>query len=303
MSRTIEISLPPERTDELAAELTTADGVTGLSLQRGASLKPPGDILTLHATNEGLEAVQRVIQRHVVGAKISSVMTSEPRSLLSSSGQKQINRETNEASWDEIAALLRRETNVTVNYLLAMLLAGAVAAAGLWSDTVHIVIAAMVIAPGFEPILRAPFGLLGSRGEGVRQGLVATAVGYGVLALGAAISLLILQVIDPSPTALSERQWVGYWSSVQPSSVLIALAAGIAGAAVIAAQRSVLTAGVMIALALIPAIAIAGMAMAVGDLALAGKGLLRWAVDAVCVALGGGGLFVLKRLLQHRGSA
>jgi hypothetical protein len=48
--------------------------------------------------------------------------------------------------------------------------------------------------------------------------------------------------------------------------------------------------------------AIAGMAVVAGDLALAGQGLLRWAADAVCVVLGGGALLLLKRSLQHRGS-
>lgn len=302
MSRTIEISLSPDRTDAVVADLGTTDGVVGLSLQRGASLKPRGDVLTVHTTNEGLEAVRRLLDQHGIGDRGGSVITSEPRSLLSSSDQEEIDRETNEASWEEMSSLLRRETNVTANYVLAMLFAGVVAAAGLWTDTVHIVVGAMVIAPGFEPILRAPFGLMGRRGEGARQGLVSTGIGYAALAFGAAMALLVLQVIAPSPIGLGERHWVGYWSSVQPSSVLIALAAGTAGAAIIAAQRSVLTAGVMIALALVPAMAITGMAAVAGDLALAGKGLLRWVTDAGCVVLGGGALFLLKRSLQHRGS-
>jgi uncharacterized membrane protein len=139
--------------------------------------------------------------------------------------------------------------------------------------------------------------------HGALRGLTATALGYAALAVGAALAVLVLQVIDPSPAALGERHWVRYWSSVQPSSVLIALVAGAAGAVVIASGRSVLTAGVMIALALIPAMAIAGMALAAGDLALAGRGVLRWATDAACVAVAGGAVFLAKRMLQHAGEA
>ena len=89
-----------------------------------------------------------------------TVLTSEPQRLVSPTSQKQIDEETNEASWPEMAALLRRETNVSSNYLMAMFFSGVVAAAGLWSDMLHIVIGAMVIAPGFEPIIRVPFGHL-----------------------------------------------------------------------------------------------------------------------------------------------
>ncbi|MFC4173434.1 hypothetical protein ACFOYU_15425 [Microvirga sp. GCM10011540] len=67
--------------------------------------------------------------------------------------------------------------------------------------------------------------------------------------LGAAATLLVVMLIDASSTSLGHRHWVQYWSSVNPISILVALAAGATGAAIIAAQRSVLTAGVMIALA------------------------------------------------------
>ncbi|WP_372619999.1 DUF389 domain-containing protein [Falsiroseomonas sp.] len=270
-----------------------------MSLQRGASLKPQGDVLTVRVSNDGMEDLCCLLDRHGIGQENGSVMTTEPRSIISSSGQEALDRETNEMAWQEMAYQLRQESNVGGNYVMTMLLAGAVAAAGLWTDTLHIVIGAMVIAPGFEPIIRIPFGLMGRSGDGARQGLVGTALGYAALAIGAALALVVLQAIDPSPVSLGERHWVQYWSSVQPSSVLIALVAGAAGAVTIASGRSVLTAGVMIALALIPAMSIAGMAVAAGDLALAGKGFVRWATDAACVAFSGGGLFMAKRMLQH----
>lgn len=53
------------------------------------------------------------------------MLTSEPRSLVSPQKQSQIDQEGNETSWPEMIALLRRETNVTSNYLMAMFFAGA----------------------------------------------------------------------------------------------------------------------------------------------------------------------------------
>ena len=46
MPRVIEVSVPSEQTDQLVAELRSRDEVLGLRLQRGASLKPPGDVIT-----------------------------------------------------------------------------------------------------------------------------------------------------------------------------------------------------------------------------------------------------------------
>lgn len=301
MSRTIQVSLPQGKTKLLLDELSNSSGVVGISLLRGASLKPSGDLLMINATNEGLKEVLTILAKQDVGRN-GSVLTSEPQSLVSPSSQDQIDQETNEASWPEIAALLRRETNLSSNYLIAMFLSGVIAAAGLWTDTVHIVVGAMVIAPGFEPIIRVPFGVLSRERWSWRQGLSSTAAGYAALIFGAAMALLLLSSLGSSEASLEDRHWVQYWSSVKASSVLIALAAGAAGAAIIAAQRSVLSAGVMIALALIPSASIVGMALASGNLGLAGSGASRWLVDALCVVLGGGLVLSLKRCFQHSGA-
>lgn len=296
MSRSIQVSVPSDKTDGIVDELRCADGVVGISLHRGASIKPPGDVLMIQATNEAFKPIQGRLAK-VIGDS-GSVLTSEPRSLVSPTSQEQIDEETNEASWPEMAALLRRETNISSNYIMAMFFSGVVAAAGLWSDTLHIVIGAMVIAPGFEPIIRVPFGFLAEERRAWSTGLKSTAVGYLALVLGAAAAALIAMLISSTPEGeLGSRYWVQYWSSLNPMSVVIALAASGAGAAIIAAQRSVLTAGVMIALALVPSASIIGMALVSGEPGLAGQAAMRWLVDVGCVVLGGAVVFGAKRML------
>jgi hypothetical protein len=51
MPRTISISVSTERTDEIIYHLRGLDGVVGLAVQRDSSLDPPGDVLTVQATN------------------------------------------------------------------------------------------------------------------------------------------------------------------------------------------------------------------------------------------------------------
>lgn len=188
-----------------------------------------------------------------------------------------------------MATKLRRETNLTVNYLLAMFFAGVIAAVGIWTSTIHLVIGAMVIAPGFEPILRIPFGVLARNGRAWRQGLSATAGGYAAMLIGGALAALVLPFLKDGPP-LRELHWAVYWSSFSATSILVAFCAGAAGAAIIAAHRSVLTAGVMIALALIPTATLTGMALAAGDFALAGRAAVQWLIEATLVAVSGGSI-------------
>lgn len=74
-----------------------------------------------------------------------------------------------------------------------------------------------------------------------------------------------------------------------------------AGALVVATNRSVLTIGVMIALSLVPTAAITGMALVTGDWALSGRGLLRWLIEVGSVALFSTLVFIWKRVqVQQR---
>ena len=57
MHRTIAITVGPSETDALLRHLHALDEVGGLSVERGVSLKPPGDVTTVHALNRGVDAV------------------------------------------------------------------------------------------------------------------------------------------------------------------------------------------------------------------------------------------------------
>lgn len=61
--------------------------------------------------------------------------------------------------------------------------------------------------------------------------------------------------------------------------------AGAAGALLIDTNRAILTAGVMVALALVPGAAIAALAVVSGGLEVAASGALRWAVEVSLVLL------------------
>ena len=300
MPRTFQISCPPDQTDDLIESLKKMDGAIGLTLQRGASLQPPGDLVTVNATNPGAKDVLDEVGRLLGDRDDFSITASEPDYMISSPHFEVLDRETNEASWESVASEFRKESNLEFNFISLMALAGIIAASGLWSDRLQIVIGAMVIAPGFEPLLRLPFGLLMGSRTTVGRGTGALLVGYTALALSAATTLWVLQAVDPSRSSeLASREWIRYWSSFSPSAVVVALGAGAAGAVIVTAGRSILTAGVMIALALVPTMTITGMALAAGEFSLATQAAGRWVVDAVSVIVAGSVVFVAKQALVH----
>ena len=129
MHRTIEIAVPPSYTGELVDELGKLDGVVSLSVVRGASIKPEGDVVTVHALNRGADEVLRLAEAASERGRVS-VSTGELASLVDPEHQQAVAKDADEALWEEVEAGLRHQSRTTANYLLLMGLGGAIAASG-----------------------------------------------------------------------------------------------------------------------------------------------------------------------------
>ena len=62
MHRTIEIAVPPSQTDEVVDELGKLARVVSLSAVRGVSVKPEGEVGTVHALKRGADEVLRLAE-------------------------------------------------------------------------------------------------------------------------------------------------------------------------------------------------------------------------------------------------
>jgi hypothetical protein len=300
MARVLTLAIPAEKRTELLEHLQGIDGVVAISVQVGGSSRPEGDVITVQATNRAAERIFGIMQAMKI-AKGSCIAMSELTALVAPDDRGPVQNERNESPWEEVETLLRRETNLSVNYLLLMTLAGAVAAVGLQQDQLHIVIGAMLIAPGFEPLVRIVFGPVTGVWSEMRKGLVSTFVGYLMLAIGSAIGFLLAMTMAPAPSGnVLDQHWIEFWSSFSWAGVLTALLAGLAGSAVVTSRETVFATGVMVALALIPSMAILGLGLAAGDLELAMRGLARWALEAFLVLLAAGAGILGKQALLHR---
>lgn len=294
--------MPKEQRPELLDRLERLDGVAAILVHAGASHLPPGDLVVLRGTNQAAEQVLRVAGEMQLIEGGGAVAINEPLGLASGRRRRMIEDDSSDSTWEEIDTLLRRDTNPSLNSLGMMALAGAVAGAGLMQDILHIVIGAMLIAPGFEPLVRIAHGLACGLRDSARRGLVVASLAYMVLALGAVVGMFAAIWLDAG-LALADlpgRDWVRFWTDVTPGSVAVALFAGLAGALVVNSHQTVFATGVMIALALVPGMAIFGIALAAGLPQLALLGLGRWAVDAACVLVSAGLVFGIKRVLVGR---
>jgi hypothetical protein len=303
VQHTIEVAVPTADTDTVVRELEQLDAVISLSVYRGASIKPPGDVVSVHALNHGTDDILRVVSRAQKHGS-SSVTTSETQAIIDPEHQQAVDSDVDEASWEEMGSNLRHHARVTTNFLLLMAAGGAIAAMGLVSEPSTQAIsfvAASAIAPGFEPFGKLALGLVLRRWQLVRQGLASAGAGYLALIASAALTFGLLRLVGSvSIPDLVDNPAVDLLVHPPTNQIIRTAVAAAAGMLIITAYRHTLLPGALMAMELIPAAALAGVGIATGSPSLVYEGLERLALDIAFVIGLGALILLVKQAFVHR---
>ncbi len=176
---------------------------------------------------------------------------------------------------------------VNANFVVLTMLSVVVAAIGMQTDSIAVVIGAMVIAPLLGPILAFSFGsALGDLDlmlRAARTAITGVSVGF--------ITSIVIGVVAPvrlDSGELAER------TRVALDAVALALAAGAAAALSTLTGISSALVGVMVAVALVPPAVAAGLLLGAGQLGQAASAALLLAVNVVCVNLAAQLIFAFR---------
>ena len=305
MSRTIEVSLPSEHTANLLPKIQKLEGLIGLRVQKNISISPKGDVLSFDLINSEVTNFFIILEKEgLLQHENVSITTSKPTNVISKTHSDLLLTESHETSWEDMLKNLLHESNMNLNTRLLMFFSGMIAAIGISTNSLHTVVGAMLIAPGFEPISRLAMGLVAEHRDWKRGGRD-TIVGYAVLILGAIAGALIIgflnkDILPGSSTYLSASALVKYWSTITATSIIVSVFASLAGGIIIMSNKSLLTAGVMVALALIPSASLIGMALVEGDFGIVRSAALRLCIEIGIVAVFTGLIFQWKRMTSHK---
>lgn len=305
MPRTVRLTIPTTCREDLLDEFAELD-LLGLRVHRDASIRPPGDVVELEVANEILRDVMRVADHYGLGRPGGvSMSTSEPLSVVSTTDQAHT-RERGTTTWEELELSMGSDSTMTFEKVIVMGIAGIIAGIGILSDAVHIVVGAMIIAPGFQPFARFMLGLVNGSRASWTGGLVDVGRAYVALVTGSAIAALLGLAFGASalesglPSYLESGTLVAYWTTVTWTGVAVGTVAAICGGLLMSINRTVLTAGVMVALALVPSASLVTMSIVAGDFAMAGAALMRFLVEVVLVLVGSALVFGGKRYIDRR---
>lgn len=178
----------------------------------------------------------------------------------------------------EIVDDVARMVQLNPVFLAYVVLSAVVAAIGLYRDNVAVLVGAMVIAPLLGPNMA--LAVATSLGDPVlgQKALRINGVGVGV---AATLAVLVGFALPCNPNSVELSARIG----VAASDVVLALAAGGAGAMAVTSGAPTSLVGVMVAVALMPPLVAAGILVGGGYIGLGMRALHLVAVNVISVNL------------------
>lgn len=184
-----------------------------------------------------------------------------------------------------------------LRFSILIVLSTMIAAFGLLADSVAVVIGAMLVAPLMTPIMGTAVSLVLTESRRLAASVRTVAGGaVGAIAVGWLISLIASGGITTNniPGEVLSRTGPGLLD------LGIAIAAGLAGGYLLADRKAAASAaGVAIAVALVPPLAVVGICLELGAFSLAGGALLLFSTNFVAIVLSASAVIVAARVLPH----
>jgi uncharacterized hydrophobic protein (TIGR00271 family) len=212
--------------------------------------------------------------------------------------------------WEELDQRTNESVELSAVFLLYMILAGIIAAIGIFLDSEILVVGAMVVGPEFGPVAGLCVALIQLRKDLARRSAIALGLGFPLAIAATTLITLAFDGADLIPDAfdVQSHQLASSISKPDVFAFVVAVAAGIAGMLSLSTAKSGALIGVLISVTTIPAAANLGIALAFADwdTALGSAGQLLVNLAGILVAgtltLYVQRLLYLRRRRRHRQS-
>jgi uncharacterized hydrophobic protein (TIGR00271 family) len=206
--------------------------------------------------------------------------------------------------WEDVLGMAWLYSRPVARYLTFMVVAGVIAGYGVIDGNGILIVGAMAVSPDLLPIVAIAVGVVGLRLGLAARAVLTLGVGMGAASLAAAASTFIQDQFDviPSGFNLHVTGVLGGLTTVSNETIVVALAAGVAGMLALETRASS-GVGVAISVTTIPASAYLGVAIGLGEgtKALGALGVLS--MNVAMLAVGASVTLALQRALMQRAVA
>jgi len=277
---------PADQAAVALAYLETLD-VEELVHLPGASRRPRGDLVQC-----------------VVGSDLASVILAALRELgVTEQGSITLDRLEARVSridacsvpdpgvvvWEEVEAKTAAMSELSLAFLVYLMAATIIAAVGILTDSVVLIIGAMVVGPEFGPLAGLSVGIIRRRRELIRQSSITLGVGFPLAIAAAFVATWVFRAAGITPEALapSSHPATLFISRPDAFTVVIAALCGVVGMLSLTTASAGTLIGVLISVTTIPAAGNIGVAAAYGNPTEAWGALVQLVVNVAVIQVAG----------------
>jgi uncharacterized hydrophobic protein (TIGR00271 family) len=297
----LRIVAPEEVAHRALEVLSDSPAVLNIVHLHGAAKKPEGDVILCDVAREEASVILGDLKElripHVGSIAVEHVDTA--LSDAADEAEKAAPGLPSDAVvWEEVEQRTSENTELSIGFVLFMVLAMQIGAVGILLDQPILIVGAMVVGPEFGPLAGLSVALVQRRSDFARRSLTALGVGFpaGILASWLVTLFYKWTGLAPDDFSTSAHNLTGFISNPDFFSFTVAFAAGIVGMLSLTNAKSGALIGVLISVTTIPAASNIGVAAAYGDWGQAGGAAAQLAINLSAIVLAG----VLTLFIQRR---
>jgi uncharacterized hydrophobic protein (TIGR00271 family) len=250
--------MPATLTDRVTHLLLERAWVTNVTLERGASLEPKGDLVECDVAREKAGAILTELRGLDVdrwGGIVLSTPTGTPFRAADRLEASAPGHPDDAVIWEAVEAQAEAGAIPTVSFHVFLVLAVALAAIAVITDSAVLVVGAMVVGPEYSAVAAASAGIALRRwdvfGRGLRLLVFAFTFAIVVITLISAVGrvtgfISLEEITRPRPNT-------GFIWHPDQWSFVVALLAGAAGTLALALSKTATMVGVFISVTTVPA--------------------------------------------------
>lgn len=288
----LRMAVPTALSEQVLGVLRDRPGVSSLSLVRGASLQPPGDLVyadvARECVNDVIEELRAVGLHHEGTIHLEAVPVWLSRAGLAAEASIP-GSPTDAVVWTDVTQRAYDESELNWTYVTFMVLATVIAAIAIIVDSQILVIGAMVLGPEFGAVAALGVALVRKRIGLLGHAAITLVVGFAV-AIGVTCLLALLAHalgwVDVQDVT-GPRPGTAFIYSPDRWSFIVAVVAAAAGVLSLTSSRVTGLSGVFISVTTIPAAGNVALCLALGVTSEVVGSLQQLALNLSGMALAG----------------
>jgi uncharacterized hydrophobic protein (TIGR00271 family) len=300
----LRVISPPEQAEKARELLCSVPTTVNVVWLKGAAVDPPGDLLLADVPHEDASVIISDLKE--LGIHETGAISIETVDVQLSAGAEKAEKEAPGAPadavvWEEVEARTSEQSELTWSYLVFMVLAGLLAACGIFLDSTIIIVGAMVVGPEFGPIAAFCVAVVERRGRLALRSISALAIGLPLTVLVVLLASIVFKATGVTPDTFSEADHSLSASISNPDffAFFVAFCAGIAGMLSLSTAKSGALIGVLISVTTVLAASNIGVSLAYGDSDGWQGSLAQLAINVAAILTAGILTLWIQRLLYR----